>query len=864
MFRNGRPRGRSGRHMESSSATLIAALVSRCIQRSLNAATVGASAAHPDAIGDLSTDPLSDEECDEDDERHRTSHPSLHGPFLRNAARGGACAAAWHGVVPDAAHRAALEVDAHSIVGHTFWVGASDSPRCSLERFALGVLRFHAASTPGVHGAEWWVQVRRSNGTPTIPLHWDSDEEHKAASGEHVPPYLATVTYLGGAGAPTLVLPVAADAHGRALRAGSSAFVSQPVAGKHLSFDGRLLHGALQELGSPSSEQFVRTSILVNLWIGHQPDAHRLPAALAAKLSNMDVASFADAQLVKAQERHCGVSTIAADLPDAAAAAGWRTLRVGFTPLRRMCEVQPHWRQLAKLVGFPYCHPDVRVRGLLWERAGIHPPSLVRVRDLRLQLPFEEDVCTGYAAADDDAEEEQELDAAGAALLKRAVDELSTSGEWRAARELHRLIPALAKRLPDARIGDARNGYAAHGGSGDSIEGANCSDRPQIGGEAALLYLVSSGLTACALCLIYGRIWTELGALAVNADDADGYTALHYAANQGMTDLVAPLLEVGACVDASTRDVSSLAEPGGRTPLHFAAAAGHRQIVRELLAAGADPSCRDWQGATPSQLGYRRGHSALAAEIERFRRVGSDSVKRGDTEMPTDIELRGFELAEAMSMRERTRQRLSVEGRLMDPFTLKGLLSVAECTGLIAAAECEARRRGWQSTRHRHYPTVDLPLHDIPHSHYARVRSRLDEVVLTTMRSRYAPCRGLRIREAFIVRYEAPEAGDGGAGGEVAQGGTAKEWPKQPGLALHRDGTLLNCIILLSSPSEFEGGGTVFAPPLDSTYRSGRGDCLCSCGQYLHGAEPVSRGVRYVLVAFIDELQVPPEDDDED
>jgi len=200
----------------------------------------------------------------------------------------------------------------------------------------------------------------------------------------------------------------------------------------------------------------------------------------------------------------------------------------------------------------------------------------------------------------------------------------------------------------------------------------------------------------------------------------------------------------------------------------------------------------------------------------------------------------------------------------MDPFTLKGLLSVAECTGLIAAAECEARRRGWQSTRHRHYPTVDLPLHDIPHSHYARVRSRLDEVVLTTMRSRYAPCRGLRIREAFIVRYEAPEAGDGGAGGEVAQGGTAKEWPKQPGLALHRDGTLLNCIILLSSPSEFEGGGTVFAPPLDSTYRSGRGDCLCSCGQYLHGAEPVSRGVRYVLVAFIDELQVPPEDDDED
>ena len=360
--------------MESASSTVIAALVSRCIQRSLAAATAAASAPHPDAIGDLYTDCLSDEELDEEHERYRTSHPSLHGPFLRNAARGGVCASAWHGVIPDATHRAALELDAHSIVGHTFWVGAADSPTCSLERFAVDVLRFHAANTPGVHGAEWWVQVRRSNGTPTIPLHWDSDEEHKATSGEHVPPYLATVTYLGGAGAPTLVLPVAADAHGRALRAGSSAFVSQPVAGKHLSFDGRLLHGALQALGPLSSELFVRTSILVNLWIGHTPNAHRLPAALAAKLSNIDAARFADALPVKAQERHRGISTIAADLPDAAATAptsnggggaqnsrtaatGWRTLQVGFTPLRRMCEVSlhPFERSIPRACGPAHC-----------------------------------------------------------------------------------------------------------------------------------------------------------------------------------------------------------------------------------------------------------------------------------------------------------------------------------------------------------------------------------------------------------------------------------------------------------------------------------------------------------------------------
>ena len=42
------------------------------------------------------------------------------------------------------------------------------------------------------------------------------------------------------------------------------------------------------------------------------------------------------------------------------------------------------------------------------------------------------------------------------------------------------------------------------------------------------------------------------------------------------------------------------------------------------------------------------------------------------------------------------------------------------------------------------------------------------------------------------------------------------------------------------------------------------GGCLCSCGQLLHGAAPVTRGVRYVLIAFIDEQQLPPDDSDAD
>ena len=36
-----------------------------------------------------------------------------------------------------------------------------------------------------------------------------------------------------------------------------------------------------------------------------------------------------------------------------------------------------------------------------------------------------------------------------------------------------------------------------------------------------------------------------------------------------------------------------------------------------------------------------------------------------------------------------------------------------------------------------------------------------------------------------------------------------------------------------------------------------QGDCLLHCGQLMHGAQPVTRGMRVVLVCFIDELYSP-------
>ena len=53
------------------------------------------------------------------------------------------------------------------------------------------------------------------------------------------------------------------------------AFVSYPVPGKHLAFDGRLLHGAIEELAPPPAGgpagPYTRVTLMVNVWVDHRP-----------------------------------------------------------------------------------------------------------------------------------------------------------------------------------------------------------------------------------------------------------------------------------------------------------------------------------------------------------------------------------------------------------------------------------------------------------------------------------------------------------------------------------------------------------------------------------------------------------------
>ena len=90
--------------------------------------------------------------------------------------------------------------------------------------------------------------------------------------------------------------------------------------------------------------------------------------------------------------------------------------------------------------------------------------------------------------------------------------------------------------------------------------------------------------------------------------------------------------------------------------------------------------------------------------------------------------------------------------------------------------------------------------------------------------------------DAFVVRYDAAA---------------------QRSLPLHQDDSHLSLTIALNADDEFDGGGTGFADvhggsrasPL--VVRPRLGHAVAFPGGLWHGGEPITRGRRYVIAAFL-------------
>ena len=238
--------------------------------------------------------------------------------------------------------------DAAYSAGETYFLPCQMKPRCALEAMVQKIFQAHTQSLeegvmiPEQSGAEWWTLVldtdkEKESGQPVADTtkkrdssEKDDDEEEEEEEadedevGMHLDadygledqspnlllhPRVATVTYLTNRGAPTVVLdrrsPPMQDVQKTSLQGSvSKVWISHPQVGKHIAFDGRLLHGAPatffppmamsqpEEDGSDRQSKRPKTvtcsqriTLLVNIWVNHCPlDAEILDDEICDKL----------------------------------------------------------------------------------------------------------------------------------------------------------------------------------------------------------------------------------------------------------------------------------------------------------------------------------------------------------------------------------------------------------------------------------------------------------------------------------------------------------------------------------------------------------------------------------------------------
>jgi len=110
----------------------------------------------------------------------------------------------------------------------------------------------------------------------------------------------------------------------------------------------------------------------------------------------------------------------------------------------------------------------------------------------------------------------------------------------------------------------------------------------------------------------------------VNAADAEGMTALHWAAHWDDLETVKLLVKAGAKARVANRY--------GVTPLHEACTVGNVPMIETLLDAGADPNAVLGEGETPLMTAARTGNTAAVRLLAvRGANVNATEAFRGQT-----------------------------------------------------------------------------------------------------------------------------------------------------------------------------------------------------------------------------------------
>ena len=73
----------------------------------------------------------------------------------------------------------------------------------------------------------------------------------------------------------------------------------------------------------------------------------------------------------------------------------------------------------------------------------------------------------------------------------------------------------------------------------------------------------------------------------------------------------------------------------------------------------------------------------------------------------------------------------------------------------------------------------------------------------------------------------------------------------QSGLDIHRDSSEFSFVLLLSDPSDFEGGGTIYKEKNLLVNPDEKGSIAIHFGKLYHGGKNITKGTRYILIGFL-------------
>lgn len=158
-----------------------------------------------------------------------------------------------------------------------------------------------------------------------------------------------------------------------------------------------------------------------------------------------------------------------------------------------------------------------------------------------------------------------------------------------------------------------------------------------------------------------------------------------------------------------------------------------------------------------------------------------------------------------------------IHRRLLTPFECQNILQVCE------------QQKEWTTDRHSAFATTDIPIRSNTQL------AHLEQVVKDRLFSELAlfyhfKQSDLEFRDLFLVKYSV----------------TA-----QTGLKIHTDGCLFSLTLLISDPNDFEGGGTYYQS-IDKVIHLNQGDVAYHDARVMHSGIDITKGSRYILVAFID------------